>query len=137
MAMNKKERAAFDDAILREKINRALRWSAEVRIEPDIAVPSGRDGQKCTVGWRSHHAEFQGPRAFRAWSEPNAHGHGPYLNIKPNTYRSGASQNGIALYSTEELALRALRCEMEMRFAKQLAELDAQIDKLRGTKAAE
>jgi hypothetical protein len=80
MAMNKKEQAAFDEAIDVALTFRALRWSPESRIEPD-----------------------------------------------------GGSQQGIALYSTAELALRAMRCEMEMRFAKTLANIDAQIAELRET----
>lgn len=122
MAMTKKERAEFDAAIERARLLGALRWTS--KIAPDIPVP--QDGE--TSGWRHNAYSI---RVERAWSEPTAHGTGPQ---RDRSGRSVASQCGIPLYSTKLLALKAMRHEMEMEYARKLALADRMIAE---TEAAE
>lgn len=120
--MNKKEQAAFDAAILEAKINRALRWSDVPYVERDVPLPE-------SMGYSSGWDCFAYKDTFRvqeAWSSSTSHGTGPVP--KPGVY-SGGSQDGKLLYSTRERALRAVRCDVEMRFARVLAAIDEEIAK--------
>lgn len=114
--MNKKEQAALDAAVTAARLNRALRWSPETWIDRDVPVPD-RD---YTDGW--NYNSYGEGRVERTWS--GATSHGTYYE---NGSRGTGTQGGIKLYSNRVLALRAMRCEMELRFAKTLARIDAAI----------
>lgn len=101
MAMNKAERAAFELAQSELAIARALRWSRYKPVEPDQPPPRGFG--EYVEGWGTN-----------AYSKSVKH--------------RNASQGGIAIYSTKLLALQALRYEVERAAAKDLADIDAQIE---------
>lgn len=121
MAMTKTEKAAMD-ALKREvSVARALRWTDEVK--RDLMPP--KMGGEVTQGW-----DIGGASVRQAWSSSMYNGSGIYLEggngIKSRDPRS--------LYSTEELALRALRNTLERKCAEALADIDARIEELRGEK---
>jgi hypothetical protein len=122
MAMSKTERAAFDKVKLDATIYRALRWSPETSIEPDVDIP---DGHCASIATGFLFNSYNDGRIEKAWSRSNSHGIGK--PPEPGRYGTG-SQNGRRLYASEILALRAMRCEMEMRFARILASVDARIE---------
>jgi hypothetical protein len=109
MSMTKKERAAFDKALADAMRLGALRWTTDVR--PDVPVPKGNE---MTTGWLPVYS-----RVDVACS--NTVNHAVGRTDKTTT------QQPRQLYSTKLLALRALRHEMEHRFAEQLANVDKQI----------
>lgn len=115
MAMNKKEREALEFAQKELAIARALRWSRHEPLTPDVPVP----GSGHSVGWLA-----RGDQVERAWSESVYHGYGEYSGNRQ--IRSGR-QNGRRLYSTELLALKALRYERERYMAIELATFDRMI----------
>lgn len=107
MAMTKKERAEFDEAIKRVETMAALRWTSPV--EADVPIP---EFGKRAAGWIVYHDSVE-----PSWSEAMSHGSMPY--------RSGcASQGGRHMHSTKLRALKALRHKLELRFAERLAQLD-------------
>jgi hypothetical protein len=124
MAMNKKEQAEFEkakhDAVYLPKLAKALRWTDE-KPEKDLAIPTSG----YTVGWDYHCSVYDGVsvRVSQKWSECSRHGAGD------GTTRNHGSQNGIKLYPTKILALKALRSEMELAFAEELLKIDNQIER--------
>lgn len=120
--MNKKEQAAFDQAKLDLAVVRALRWSPETIIEPDVEPPDSLT--KITTGFLFN--SYAEGRIEEAWSRTMSHGIG-----KPPEGRGTGSQNARRLYASKVLALRAMRCEMEMQFARILAGVDAKIEAAR------
>jgi hypothetical protein len=111
MAMSKKEQAALAEAQREVVLARALRWSRDTPLAPDVPVPAmGR-----TEGWnynpliRSVHHD---------WSEPYRNG---------RVGQGHGSYSGVALYSTKELALRALRHAVERQAATDLTRIDEMI----------
>lgn len=113
MAMNKKEQAEFDKLKFDLASARALSWTSKVL--PDLPPPKGFG--ELTKGWmyRVHSASV-----VPACSSSIGHDIG----------RNGrtTSQQPIALYSTKLLALKALRYELEVIAAANLANLDFQIE---------
>lgn len=118
MAMNKKEQAAFDAAIAEAEINRALRWS-DYETERDLLKPATFDGYVNGWSFNTHCEEV-----YQSWSGSVTHGNGWVLDGKRPSY---GSQNGISQFSTKEKALKAMRREMERKFAKALASVDRMI----------
>ena len=120
MAMTKKERAAMDNAINKLAIVAALRWTDPV--DKDLPHPTWENHGADISGWdyRSH-GDY--PMAYEAWSEMCAHGDGP-----KRTSRICGSQNGVDLYSTKLLALKACRHEVEKEAARKLAKIDRMIE---------
>jgi hypothetical protein len=119
MAMTKKERAEFDAAILRAGILAALRWTD--RVEADVPPPGfdepNTSGWELIVGY-----DLDTCRVREAWSSSVSHG--------SRSRESGcASQGSISLYSTELLALKALRHKVEQKSAERLYRLDTLIAK--------
>lgn len=110
MAMTKKERAEFDEAIDKLRIVSALRWTAP--IEPDVPPPKSFDG--LTIGYLP-----AGDRVTEACSSSIGHGRD---HVKTR------SQGARSLYSTRRMALAALRHEVEMDCARRLADIDRQIE---------
>lgn len=109
MSMTKKEKTAHDAALAEARLLGALRWTSEVR--PDVPIPIGAG---LSTGWLPFHS-----RVEIACSSSVHHATG-------RTDKT-TSQNPRNLYSTKLLALRALRHEMELRFAQELANVDKQI----------
>lgn len=114
MAMTKKERAEFDAAIMRAETLAALRWTEPVA--RDVPIP--KDGYSAGWDFNAHSG-----RVWQGWSSTVSHGEGVR---KPTGYTSG-SQGGRAMFSTQELALRAMRHEMEREAAQKLRHLDQSI----------
>jgi hypothetical protein len=120
MAMNKKEKAEFDAVILKAETLAALRWTEKV--EPDLPIP---EWNKSTSGWKFN---SYSKSVSKMWSEGGSHGSG-------DGRRAGycASQQGIRLYSTKALALKAMRYEVELAAARDLLRIDKMIqDEIEG-----
>lgn len=115
MAMTKKEIAAF--AELQKDLVVARAWRRTEPVMRDLSVP--RNGE--ISGWIFN---LHSKRVEPAWSGFTCHGRG-YATRKEA--RGSASQNGIALFSSKLLALRAMRYEAEEEAVRMLAEIDAQI----------
>lgn len=111
MAMTKKEKAEFEAAILQAKTLAALRWTEPVA--PDLPVPKSFEK---TSGW---HFNDYNKSVMQMWSESVSHGHG----TERDRTISGR-QGGKALYSTELLALKALRHAVEREAAAALLKID-------------
>ncbi|EAO5224775.1 hypothetical protein DRL80_01085 [Salmonella enterica subsp. enterica] len=118
MAMNKKEKEQLENAIRLMAVNRALRWS-DYGADRDVGVPHGTN--QYVNGWSIN---IYSCRVYKSWSSTVTHGYGWVENEE---IPRSASQRGIAQYSTEEKALKALRHCMEMKFAEALYEIDKQI----------
>ena len=124
MPMTKKERAAVD-AELREagvllteaRTLAALRWTSPVA--PDVPPPP----HGYSEGW-----DFNAPSGsvWLGWSTSVSHGTGPAP--KDGKHPLGGSQCGRAMYSTQVLALAALRREIERRAAVALRTIDEQLE---------
>lgn len=127
--MTKKERAEFDALLDKANTLAALRWTAPVA--PDVPPPrTGSGSLGFTEGWtfNAHSMIVE-----RAWSEAVSHGKGPYPGRSP--YRS-ACQSGQSLYSTELMALAALRHALELSAASALKRVDARMAEARKREAA-
>lgn len=111
MAMNKKERAEFEEMRQEVRISRAFRFTDPVK--PDVPPPD-------KWGALSTGYLCGGSRVDVACSGTMSHAFG-------QTDKT-TSQNARTLFSTKKLALKALRHVMERRFAKELAEIDRQIE---------
>jgi hypothetical protein len=118
MALNLKEKAEFARLQAEVRIARALRWSEPVARD----LPAPRLSGNVSQGWDYN---IHTCKVEPAWSSSIYHGWGEYIRGE-----SPRSQYSFALYSTELLALRALRCELERKAAEALAAIDARIEKL-------
>lgn len=117
MAMTKKERKEFDDAIEHARRLGALRWTSPVA--RDVPQPS-------TFEYSSgYDYNAYSLRTNKAWSSSVSHGDGDAP--KPGEGYRSASQGARRLYSSELLALKAMRCEIETEGAIKLAAVDAMI----------
>lgn len=121
MAMNKKEKEQLDNAVRLMAVNRSLRWS-DYRPDRDVCVPDGIN--EFVNGWSIN---THSGRVHKSWSSTVSHGDGWVESGERPKY---ASQRGIAQYSTEEKALKALRHCMEMKFAEALYEIDQWISSI-------
>lgn len=109
--MTKKEKAAHDAEIDRLTLRLALCWTPEV--PPDVPHPTGSSGDPRTLtkGWKPFFDRVE-PGCSSSCN------HGRFQTTKVD------SQQPVDLYSTRLLALRALRHEMELRFAAELRRID-------------
>jgi hypothetical protein len=112
MAMTKKEQAAMRAAIDRAETLAALRWTNPV--PRDVGIPETGYSQ----GW-DYNAYTQ--EAFIGWSSSVSHGTGPAPEA--GKHRNG-SQYPRRMYSTEALALAAMRHEIEQKTAADLLKID-------------
>lgn len=113
MAMNKKEQTEFQKLKFDLTAARALSWTSKVL--PDLMPPKGFG--ELSKGWMYRvHSQSVVP----ACSSSIGH------DIGRNDRTS--SQQPRALYSTKLLALRALRHEVELISATNLANIDSQIE---------
>jgi hypothetical protein len=122
MAMTRKEQAAIQaaqaamqDALDRVETFAALRWTNPV--QRDVGIPKGGYSQ----GW-DYNAWTK--TVFTGWSCAVSHGTGPAPEA--GAYRSGI-QGSRRYYSTEALALAAMRHEIELKTAADLLKIDRQI----------
>ena len=117
MAMTKKEQAEMQAAIDRADTLAALRWTSPV--QRDVDLP--KDGY--SEGWDyNSHSRI----VFRGWSCRVSHGKGPAPT--PETRRTVSGIQGARrLYSTEALALAAMRHDIELKAAADLLKIDRQI----------
>lgn len=115
MAMTKKEQAAMQAAIDRAETLAALRWTNPV--QRDVGVP--KDGY--SEGW-DYNAWTK--TVFIGWSSSFLHG--PGRAPKAGKHRN-ASQQPRRYYSTEALALAAMRHEIELKAAADLLKIDRMI----------
>lgn len=123
MAMNKAEKAALELAQNELAVAYALRWSDLKRIEPDVPPPkNGGSLDALSVGWTYN--SYSGC-VMPACSSSINHAIGHFGDKTPP--KRTTSQRAIHLYSTEVLALKALRQEMERKFASSLAAVDRRI----------
>lgn len=113
--MNKKEKAAMQAAIDSAETLAALRWTSPV--QRDVDVP--KDGY--SQGW-DYNAWTK--TVFIGWSSAVSHGAGAAPKV--GTCGSGC-QLPRRYYSTETLALAAMRHEIEQKAAADLLKIDRQI----------
>jgi hypothetical protein len=125
MAMTKKEQAAMQAAIDRAETLAALRWTNPV--QRDVGVPKDSYSQ----GW-DYNAWTK--TVFIGWSDAVSRGTGPAPEA--GAHRSG-TQGPRSYYSTEALALAAMRHEIELKTAAELLKIDRQIAAALGTGRAE
>ncbi len=87
-------------------------------INRDLPPPTDFDG--LNQGWDYNVARGASPDAvYRAWSRRSSHGEG----LPPRDEHAG-SRRAIALFSTRQLALEALREEIVLKQARELARID-------------
>jgi hypothetical protein len=125
MAMTKKEKAEMQTAKseMQAAINRAealaaLRWTAPVR--PDLDVPE----KGYSEGWDYNSYSQSWHCVFTSWSGPVSHGTGP---APTEGNYSSATKGARRLFSTEALALAAMRHDIELKAAADLLKIDRQI----------
>jgi len=111
MAMTKKEQEQVQELKRKLSTLAALRWTEKVL--PDVP-PRSKFTEGLTTGWLPCYT-----RVEPACSSVVSHAIG-------QTHET-TSQGSRSLYSTKLLALKALRHEMELRFANELAGIDIQI----------
>ena len=123
MAMNKAEKAALELAQNELAIAYALRWSDLKRIEPDVPPPrTGGTLDALSVGWTFNAYSCA---VIMACSSSISHAFGQTGDKQPP--KKTTSRGAKHLYSTEVLALKAMRQEMERKFASSLAAVDRRI----------
>jgi len=112
-------------AIDRAETLAALRWTNPV--QRDVGVP--KDGY--SQGW-DYNAHAQA--VWIGWSSSVSHGRGMRFAEPAGL---GGSQNPRAMFSTEALALAAMRHEIELKTAAVLLKIDRQIAAALDTSGAE
>lgn len=118
MAMTKAERAVMDTLRDELALAKALRYSGLV--EPErMAIPD--DGYVKGWDFNAHSDEVD-----ERWSERSSSGYGTY---QTNPHLRSERRDGRRLYATRRDALIGLRLAMEKRCAKQLAAIDALIER--------
>ena len=113
--MTKKELAELDGLRKQLVLLNAFHFTPEV--EPDIAAPT--NFSHCVLGW-SFNSYWS--RVCPTWSKSASHGDG-------HEHTRHGAQGGTRQYSSEVLALKALRHALEQKFASELAAVDARIAK--------
>jgi hypothetical protein len=117
MAMTKKEQAAYDAMAKSVAIAKALRWTPVVGL--DVPPPKPGDTfNKVVKGWSFNEYNLEANPSCSSCI---------YHSIRNDEKTD--SQNPISQYSTRLRALQAMRNSMELKFAKELAEVDEMIAK--------
>lgn len=121
--MNKAEKAALEMAQNEAWIAYALRWSDLKRIDPDVPPPKpGGPSNALSFGWMFN---SYSTAVVMACSSSISHGVSSQGDKEPPSRTT--TQGARHLYSTEVLALKAMRQEMERKFASSLAAVDRRI----------
>lgn len=115
MAMNKKEIELMENLKEGLLIAKAFRFTDKV-----ITDVFADDWRELTIGWSMNSYT---KRVEQSCSTTNFHARG---RIDKTT-----TQGSLAMYSSELLALQAMRNELEERFSKELAEVDKKIEALK------
>lgn len=118
MAMNKSELATLEEA------RRQAAFRRTMPVDRDVPVPkSGAAGMSYSEGWdfNTHTLDVR-----LCWSTSVSHGYGPAP--KPGQRHTFGSQGGLALFSSKERALRALRWSLEEDAARTLRKVDKAIE---------
>lgn len=115
MAMNKKEQAEF--ANMQKKLAVASAFMRTPAVKKDVPVPDVKysNGYDFNLYYQAVCEYWSGPCTHYSEDPTNKKGH------------VSGSQNGISLYSTRLLALKALRHAVENKAAEDLAKIDMQI----------
>lgn len=117
--MTKKEKAAMDAAILKAETLAALRWTEPT--ERDVAPPTvGDQRDKVSKGW-DFNAYTKKVEPYSCSSIYSWTGH---TDIPVFT----ASRGSLVLFSSELLALKALRHAVELKSAEELRLIDKRIE---------
>ena len=108
----------------RAAVMRALRWSNETEIRPDVPPPP-HSSDMLSVGYTYNEHLLSGVcgSASRAVSTACSSSTSHCVGRTDKT----STQHPMRLYSTRLLAMRALRCKVELQFAIILAGIDAEI----------
>ena len=114
--MTKKEQAELDGLRKQIALLNAFHFTPEV--EPDIAAPT--NFSDCVLGWSFN---SYSSRVCPTWSKYSSNGDG-------HEHTRHGAQGGTRQYSSEVLALKALRHALEQKFASELAAVDARIAKV-------
>jgi hypothetical protein len=120
MAMNKTEQAMVADLKRELAMAKAFRFTDDIL--PDVPIPPANE---TTRGWTFNQYSR---RVAPVVSRYGSHKANWSDDEEPEFSHVSGSQGGLALYSTKELALRALRRALEGEYARALAHLDATID---------
>lgn len=115
MALNKKEKAYLEEI----EVKAALHITREIKLDvkPPPTCEPFSDAIRLTKGFL-----FNGYRLQVDEACSSSIYHNPCGN------KDTDRQNPAWLYSTRELALRAMRYEMEIKFAKELRKIDLMIE---------
>lgn len=114
--MTKKERAEFDSALAEARLLGALRFTSKV--ERDVMPPKSGYAAGFDIN------PYGDGSVWEAWTSSVTHGRG---GAPISDQYSSGSQNCRSLYSTKELAWRAVRNAMERAMAARLAGVDHHI----------
>jgi hypothetical protein len=121
MAMTKKERSEFEALLLKYQTIAALRWTE--RVDEDVMPPShGAAFGVLSVGFCANKYAL---RVEPACSSSISHGIGSTTQT--------SSQNPKKLFSTELLALKAMRHQIELECAAKLLKVDKMIEEHEAT----
>ncbi len=116
MSMNKKEKLYVEQLEKELALFKADKITQEIL--PDVPPPSGGFGE-LTKGWLFNSYNKMVNKACSSCV-----GHNPHMDDKTS------SQNPVHLYSTELLATKAMRYQVELQWLQELAKIDARIFKL-------
>lgn len=115
MAMNKKEKEYVTQ--LENDIATALAFTFTPKVLPDVPPPKEYTGFTTGYSYNAYSLSVK-----KACSSATGHGIGVWDRTN--------SQHPISLFSTKEKAYRAMRNDLEITYAKQLAKIDLKIKEL-------
>lgn len=135
--MNKKEQAAFDEALTDMYAARALRWQDdkpepmtvdEIKAEIDAGNYSevrndySTSTRKAFIGW-TYYVQRDNSCVERMGTDGSS-----FVFCRNDGTPDGSwTRTGHAIYRTQADALRALRYDLTVKYARSLAKIDAQI----------
>ena len=117
MGMNKKEKLYVEQLEKELALFKANKTTQETL--PDVPPPSGGVFGELTKGW-----------LFNAYSKMVNKACSSYVSHNPHRDDKTSSQNPVHLYSTELLATKAMRYQVELHWLQELAKIDTRISKL-------
>lgn len=118
--MTKAEKQEMERLQADLRLAKALRWTEPV--EPDVLKPlAGTSDTTRGYSYNTHCVRIDGIIS-------KSHSHYRNQGGEPKVDFTG-TQGGVDCYSTKALALKALRHELERKFASELARIDERIEK--------
>lgn len=115
MAMTKKEQAEMEDLKRQLAIAKAFRFTNPVN--KDVAPPSGGWGSTLSTGW-----------VFNSYTKKVDVACSSQVHHAIGKTDKTSTQNPIWMFSSKLLALKALRHDLERKFAEELANIDKMIE---------